>query len=90
MKLASLFCLVPLLLLGCHKNKDAEGPIERAGKHVDNAAKKTGHALHTAAEKTDEGVHKAVNATGTAFEKAGQKLKGTSSATPASGAAPAE
>ncbi len=56
--------------------------MQRAGKHVDNAAEKTGHALHTAAEKTDAGVHKAVNATGEAFEKAGQKLKGTPSATP--------
>ncbi len=92
MTTARLFALIAAaaLLLGCHKNKQAEGPIERAGKHVDNAAEKTGQALHTAAEKTDAGVHKAVSATGEAFEKAGQKLKGTPSATPAPSAAPAK
>jgi hypothetical protein len=85
---------VPLLLLtaalaaGCHKNKDAEGPIERAGKHVDNAAEKTGTALEKAAQKTDAAAHRAVEATGEAFEKAGQKLKGAPSATPRSSNAP--
>jgi hypothetical protein len=58
-----LSLLVPLLV-GCHKNKDAEGPLERAGKHVDHAAEKTGHA-----------VQKAVQATGEALEKTGKKLK---------------
>ena len=37
--------------------------------------------MHKAAVKTDEAAHKAVHATGEAFEKAGQKLKGTPSAT---------
>ncbi len=69
------------LAIGCHKNKDAEGPVERAGQSVDNAAQKTGAALHKAAVKTDEAAHKAVTATGNAFEKAGQKLKGTPSST---------
>ena len=84
--------LIPLLAVlhfGCHDNKQAEGPMERAGKHVDNAAEKTGDALHKAAVKTDAGVHKAVSATGEAFEKVGQKLKGAPSATPAPSAAPA-
>ena len=76
--------LVLLLATACHKDKDAEGPMERAGKHVDNAADKTKAGLQKAAEKTDEAAHKAVHATGEAFEKAGQKLKGTSGATPAS------
>jgi hypothetical protein len=67
------------LSTGCHKNKDAEGPIERAGKHVDNAAEKTGNALHKAADKTGEAAGKAAHATGEAFEKAGQKLKGDDS-----------
>jgi hypothetical protein len=89
-KALKLLPLIALLLLGCHENKDAQGPMERAGKHVDNAAHKTGDALQKAAEKTDEGVHKAVSATGEAFEKAGQKLKGTPSATPAPSAAPAK
>jgi hypothetical protein len=49
---------------------------------VDNAADKTKAGLKTAAEKTDAAAHKAVHATGEAFEKAGEKLKGVSSATP--------
>jgi|EndMetStandDraft_5_1072996.scaffolds.fasta_scaffold3441009_1 protein tyrosine phosphatase (PTP) superfamily phosphohydrolase (DUF442 family) len=69
------------LATACHNNKDAEGPAQRAGKSVDHAAEKTGQALHKAAVKTDEAAHKAVTATGSAFEKAGQKLKGTPSAT---------
>jgi hypothetical protein len=91
-KAARLFLLVAgaALLLGCHQHKNAEGPMERAGKHVDTAAEKTEKALHTAAEKTDAGVHKAVSATGEAFEKAGQKLKGTPSATAATSPAPAK
>lgn len=62
--------------------------MQRAGKHVDNAAEKTGAALQKAAEKTDAAAHKAVHATGEAFEKAGQKLKGSPSATPTSNTAP--
>jgi hypothetical protein len=71
-----LLCLLFPLALACHKNKDAEGPMERAGKNVDKAAKKTGEALETAAEKTGAAADKAAHATGNAFEKAGQKLKG--------------
>ena len=70
-----------LLLAGCHRNKDAEGPIERAGKGIDRAADKTGDALHKAAVKTDEAAHRAVHATGETFEKAGKKLKREPSAT---------
>ena len=72
-------CLVALafsLLVGCHKNKDAEGPMERAGKGVDRAAHKTGGALEKAADKTGKAAEKAVHATGSALEKAGKKLKG--------------
>lgn len=66
-------CVKPLLTLGllaalavgCHKNKDAEGPMERAGRGVDKAAEKTGEALEKAADKTGE-----------ALEKAGQKMQG--------------
>lgn len=77
------------LCIGCHKNKDAEGPMERAGASVDNAAEKTGAALHKAAVKTDEVAHEAVTTTGNALEKAGQKLKGTPRATePAKAPAP--
>jgi hypothetical protein len=85
-----LFPLLALsLAVGCHRDHEAEGPVERAGKHVDNAAEKTGSALERAAQKTDAAAHKAVQATGEAFEKAGAKLKGTPSATPASSSAPA-
>lgn len=90
MKPVILSVLAVGLLAGCHKNKDAEGPVERAGASVDDAAQKTGAALHKAAVKTDEAAHKAVTATGNAFEKAGQKLKGTPSATQPADATPAE
>ncbi len=71
-----LLCLVVPLALACHKNKEAEGPMERAGKKVDKAAEKTGKAVEKAAEKTGEAADKAAKATGEAVEKAGQKLKG--------------
>jgi hypothetical protein len=75
MKLVLSF--VALLLTGaCHRNQQAEGPLERAGKHLDNAGEKTGRALKGAAEKTGEGVEKAAHATGNALEKAGDKLRG--------------
>jgi hypothetical protein len=77
-----------LLLAACHRDRDAEGPMQRAGRGVDKAAEKTGDALHTAAEKTDKAAHKAVTATGEAFEKAGQKLKGAPKATPSSSPPP--
>lgn len=70
-----------LLLVACHKNKNAEGPAERAGSGIDSAARKTGDALHDAAVKTDRAAHKAVQATGDAFERAGKKLKGSPGAT---------
>jgi hypothetical protein len=78
------------LLAGCHKNREAEGPVERAGASVDDAAQKTGAALNKAAVKTDEAAHQAVTATGNAFEKVGQKLKGAPSATQPSERAPAQ
>jgi hypothetical protein len=81
--LASVLALV----VGCHDNKEAEGPMERAGKHVDNAAEKTGEALETAAVKTGEATKKAAHATGEAFENAGKKLKGDQPA-PAGGTTP--
>jgi hypothetical protein len=50
--------------------------MERAGKHVDNAAEKTGDALEGAAQKTGDATEKATRATGHAFERAGDKLQG--------------
>jgi hypothetical protein len=84
-RIALLVLLAPLSL-GCHKDKDAEGPMERAGKNVDKAAEKTGEALETAAEKTGEVADKAADKTGAALEKAGKKPKGDE-ATPAAPAA---
>jgi hypothetical protein len=83
-----LSLILVVLVVGCHKNKDAEGPIERAGKNVDHAAEKTGHALETAAEKTGEATKKAAHATGKAFEKAGKKLQGDDTPAPSSAPAP--
>ena len=82
--------MVLALLVGCHSNNEAEGPLERAGKHVDHAAQKTGAALEKAAQKTGDAAEKAAHATGEAFEKAGQKLKGNSTAAPAPSTAPAK
>jgi hypothetical protein len=62
------------LATACHQNQQAEGPLERAGKHLDNAAEKTASALKLAAEKTGEAAGKAGCATGTAFGKVGDKL----------------
>jgi hypothetical protein len=81
-----LFSVVLTLVGGCHGSREAEGPMERAGKHVDNAAEKTGHALGTAAEKTGEATKKAAHATGEAFEKVGKKLQGDDARAPASSA----
>jgi hypothetical protein len=68
--------LVACLSFSCHRNKEAEGPIERAGKNVDGAAHKTGQALETAAQKTGAAAERAADATGDALQKAGKKLKG--------------
>jgi hypothetical protein len=88
-KPAILSALAITLLVGCHKHREAEGPAEKAGASVDDAARKTGDALHKAAVKTDEAAHQAVTATGKALEKAGQKLKGSPSATQPKQSAPA-
>ncbi len=40
----------------CHKrSRPAEGPMERAGKHVDNAAEKTKDAAKDVGHDTKEG-----------------------------------
>ncbi|HTM46812.1 MAG TPA: hypothetical protein VL137_17775 [Polyangiaceae bacterium] len=75
----SLFAGLALLIVtGCHRSQDAEGPMERAGKGVDKAAQKTGQAVSKAASKTGTAIKKAAHATGNVFVKAGQKLKGES------------
>ena len=75
MKLSGLVCALALVG-GCRQNQQAQGPLERAGKHLDHAAEKTGQALKTAAEKTREGAEKEARATGKALEKIGGRLDG--------------
>ena len=75
MKRVSLV-LALLLANACHRDQQAQGPFERAGKHLDSAAQKTGGALKTAAEKTGEAAQMAGHATGRALGRAGDKLQG--------------
>jgi hypothetical protein len=89
-KISHWLGLVFSLTCGCHHDKEAAGPMERAGRHVDHAAEKTGKALEKAAEKTGEAAGKAAHATGNAFEKAGKKLKGNDAPAPAEHSRPAE
>ena len=44
------------LAVGC---KREEGPLEKAGRHIDDAAKKTGEAVKDGAEKTEEAAKEA-------------------------------
>ncbi|MES1178099.1 MAG: hypothetical protein ABUL62_27495 [Myxococcales bacterium] len=45
--------LVALLLVtACHHDREAGGPLERAGRGVDHAAQKTGQALGRAGDAT--------------------------------------
>ncbi len=76
LRLALALGLVLGLVSGCHKDKEAAGPMERAGKGVDTAADKTVDGVKKGAEKTKEGVGKAADATGKAFDNVGKKLKG--------------
>jgi hypothetical protein len=75
-KRALWVCSIVWLASACRQNKDAEGPMERAGKNVDHAAKKTGQAVEKAAQKTGAAAERAAEATGDALRKAGKKLKG--------------
>jgi hypothetical protein len=70
--------MILVLANACHQNQQAQGPFERAGKHLDTAAEKTGSALKTAADKTGQAVETAGHATGKAFGKVGDKLQGKS------------
>ena len=65
-----------LVVTACHHNRDAAGPMERAGRGVDKSAEKTGTALDRAAVKTGDALDKAGRATGRAFQRVGQKLQG--------------
>jgi hypothetical protein len=74
--IAKRYIALAVVTTACHQNREAGGPMERAGKHIDHAADKTGDALERAAQKTAVGADKAAHATGKAFEKAGDKLQG--------------
>jgi hypothetical protein len=58
-QIASIFAvsLFVLSTAACHRNhaKPAEGPMQRAGEHVDNAAEKTKDAAKDVAHDTKEG-----------------------------------
>jgi len=85
-----------LLLAACFGAASAladEGPLERAGKAVDDAAEKTGHALEHAAEKTaevvketatrtGEGINKGVTKAGDAIKSGARKVTGDGKSSP--------
>jgi hypothetical protein len=58
-QIASIFAasLFVMSTAACHRNhaRPAEGPMQRAGEHVDNAAEKTKEAAKDAAHDTKEG-----------------------------------
>jgi hypothetical protein len=51
-RLLCLLLLLPLLTMGCRE----EGPAERAGRAIDDAAKEVGEGLEKAGEEIQEGV----------------------------------
>jgi hypothetical protein len=53
-----------MLVAGVSGCKKKEGPMERTGREIDNAAEKTGQQINKAIEKTGEKV-----------EQGGEKLK---------------
>jgi hypothetical protein len=65
MFLASLLFTLPLAACGGNK-EPADGPVEKAGEKVDDAA-----------SETKEGAEKAAEKTGEAMEDAGDKVKET-------------
>lgn len=74
-----LWLLVPyvLVLAACRKegSYNAEGPMQRAGAWVDNAAVKTGQGVTLAAQKTGEGMQSVAQATATGMENAGRTMQ---------------
>lgn len=53
-----------LFITACGENAEGEGPMERSGKALDEAAEKTGEAIKEGTEKVGEGL-----------EKVGEKLQ---------------
>jgi hypothetical protein len=45
---------VPAFIVGCDKN---DGPMEKAGKEIDNAVEKTGEAIEDTGDKVKESVN---------------------------------
>jgi|GEM_PF-998686 len=58
-----LACIAALVLLcaACRRDKPAEGPLESAGKSVDNAASDTKEAVKDGAENTKDAAKKTKN-----------------------------
>jgi hypothetical protein len=86
--MSKIILMTLLLAAACHRDHDAAGPMERAGRSADTAAEKTGTALQGAAHKTGDALNDAGHATGRALEKAGSKLEGKGSAASPSGSTP--
>lgn len=64
---ASVGLLLVAALMGCNDEPDApvgDGPMERTGEKIDDAAENTGEAAERAAEKTGE-----------KMEEAGEKMQ---------------
>ncbi|MEO6600323.1 MAG: hypothetical protein ABIQ16_10655 [Polyangiaceae bacterium] len=62
------------LVTACHHDRDAGGPLERAGRGVDNAAHTTGEALGRAGNATTKAIKGAATDLG---------VRGSSDAKPA-------
>ncbi len=60
------------LTTACHE----EGPAERAGRKIDNAAHDAGDAMKDAGEKTRDKMGEAGRTLGEKMEDAGEKMQG--------------
>jgi hypothetical protein len=74
-KLAVMVCMgFVVIVLGACKQ---EGPAERTGREIDEAAEKLGEAVEKKgpSERAGESIDDAVNNAGEALEEAGEKVK---------------
>lgn len=69
-----LASLLAFGVTGCGQ-QDQQGPMEKAGQKMDQAADKTGNKLNQAKKKMSQAADKAGNKMGQAAETAGEKMK---------------
>jgi len=74
-KLFTAALTVGALVLGMPNAHAENGPMQRAGRAIDHAAKKTGEGIGKAMQKTGEALNKAGEKTGEALGKAGRKVE---------------